>query len=115
MGIVYSNSSGLSSHKHMTKLAIIGIDGATYDIIHPMIAAGELPNIAKILRDGVSGALESEKPPMTPPAWTSMFTGLNPGKHGVFHFIGRNLGTYQHSLKNSSSFVGKDIMSLLSR
>jgi predicted AlkP superfamily phosphohydrolase/phosphomutase len=99
----------------MTKLAIIGIDGATYDIIHPMIAAGELPNIAKILRDGVSGALESEKPPMTPPAWTSMFTGLNPGKHGVFHFIGRNLGTYQHSLKNSSSFVGKDIMSLLSR
>jgi predicted AlkP superfamily phosphohydrolase/phosphomutase len=99
----------------MTKLAIIGIDGATYDIIHPMIADGELPNISKILCEGVSGALESEKPPMTPPAWTSMFTGLNPGKHGVFHFIGRNLGSYQHSLKNSGSFVGKDLMSLLSK
>jgi predicted AlkP superfamily phosphohydrolase/phosphomutase len=99
----------------MTKLAIIGIDGATYEIIHPMIEAGELPNIAKILAEGVSGALESEKPPMTPPAWTSMFTGLNPGKHGVFHFIGRNLGSYKHSLKNSGSYVGKDIMSLLSK
>ncbi|MFT7516827.1 MAG: putative AlkP superfamily phosphohydrolase/phosphomutase [Myxococcota bacterium] len=99
----------------MTKLAIIGIDGATYEIIHPMIAAGELPHIAKILSEGVSGELESEKPPMTPPAWTSMFTGLNPGKHGVFHFIGRDLGSYRHSLKNSGSFVGKDIMSLLSK
>ena len=97
----------------MTKLAIIGIDGATYEIIHSMVASGELPHIKKILEEGVSGELESEKPPMTPPAWTSMFTGINPGKHGVFHFIGRNLGTYGHSLKNSSSFVGKDIMSLL--
>ncbi|MDP6963723.1 MAG: alkaline phosphatase family protein, partial [Planctomycetota bacterium] len=98
----------------MTKLAIIGIDGATFDIIQPMIAEGELPNIARILNEGAFGDLESEKPPMTPPAWTSMFTGLNPGKHGVFHFIGRELGSYNHSLKNSGSFVGKDIMSLLS-
>ena len=87
----------------MTKLAIIGIDGATFDIIQPMIAEGELPNIARILNEGAFGDLESEKPPMTPPAWTSMFTGLNPGKHGVFHFIGRELGSYNHSLKNSGS------------
>ncbi|MDA0667669.1 MAG: alkaline phosphatase family protein [Planctomycetota bacterium] len=98
----------------MTKLAIVGIDGATYEIIRPMIAAGELPHIGRILNEGVSGDLESEKPPMTPPAWTSMFTGINPGKHGVFHFIRRNLGTYGVLLNDSRNYLSKDVMSLLS-
>ncbi|MGB0951685.1 MAG: alkaline phosphatase family protein [Planctomycetota bacterium] len=98
----------------MTRLAIVGIDGATYEIIRPMIEAGELPHIARILKEGVSADLESEKPPMTPPAWTSMFTGLNPGKHGVFHFIRRDLGTYQNLLNDSRNYLGKDVMSLLS-
>lgn len=97
----------------MTRLAVVGIDGATYEIIRPMIAAGELPHIARILREGVSGDLESEVPPMTPPAWTSMFTGLNPGKHGVFHFIRRDLGTYGCRLNDSRNYAGKDVMSLL--
>lgn len=99
----------------MTRLAIIGIDGATYEIIRPMVAAGELPHIARLLREGASGDLESEKPPMTPPAWTSMFTGLNPGRHGVFHFIRRKLGTYECALNDSRNYAGKDMMSLLGR
>ena len=97
----------------MTRLAVVGIDGATYEIIRPMIEQGELPHIARVLREGVSGDLESEVPPMTPPAWTSMFTGLNPGKHGVFHFIRRDLGTYHCVLNDSRNYAGKDIMSLL--
>jgi predicted AlkP superfamily phosphohydrolase/phosphomutase len=99
----------------MTRLAIVGIDGATYEIIRPMVAAGELPHIARLLREGASGDLESEKPPMTPPAWTSMFTGLNPGRHGVFHFIRRKLGTYDCALNDSRNYAGKDLMSLLGR
>ncbi len=97
----------------MSRLAIVGIDGATYEIIRPMVAAGELPHIARLLREGASGDLESEKPPMTPPAWTSMFTGLNPGRHGVFHFIRRKLGTYGCELNDSRNYAGKDLMSLL--
>lgn len=99
----------------MTRLAIVGIDGATYEIIRPMVAAGELPHIARLLREGASGDLRSETPPLTPPAWTSMFTGLNPGRHGVFHFIRRRLGTYECALNDSRNYAGKDLMSLLSR
>ena len=99
----------------MTRLAIVGIDGATYEIIRPMVAAGELPHIARLLREGASGDLHSETPPMTPPAWTSMFTGLNPGRHGVFHFIRRKLGTYDCALNDSRNYSGKDLMSLLGR
>jgi len=99
----------------LTRLAIVGIDGATYEIIRPMVAAGELPHIARLLREGGSADLESELPPMTPPAWTSMFTGLNPGRHGVFHFIRRKLGTYGCALNDSRNYAGKDLMSLLGR
>ena len=99
----------------MTRLAIVGIDGATFDIIRPMVAEGELPHIARILREGVSANLESETPPITPPAWTSMMTGVNPGRHGIIHFIRRRLGSYDCELNDSRSYAGKDLLSLLAR
>lgn len=99
----------------MTRLAIVGLDGGTLDIIRPMVEAGELPNIARILREGVHGELESEKPPITPPAWASMMTGLNPGRHGIFHFVRRELGTYNLKLVDSRNFAGKDLLSILGR
>ncbi len=99
----------------MTRLAIVGIDGATYQIIRPLVDAGELPQIARILRRGAWGELESETPPITPPAWTSMMTGVNPGRHGIFHFIRRALGSYGTPLNDASHYAGKDIHALLAR
>ncbi|HEX9794492.1 MAG TPA: alkaline phosphatase family protein [Planctomycetota bacterium] len=99
----------------MTRLAIVGIDGGTLQVIRPMIAAGELPHIARVMREGVSGELESERPPITPPAWASLLTGLNPGRHGIYHFVRRELGTYGVKLVDSRNFAGKDILSLLGR
>ncbi len=66
---------------------MIGIDGATFDIISPMMEGGELPNIARLMKGGVSGRLRSVFPPVTLPAWTSFKTGKNPAKHGVFAFL----------------------------
>jgi len=96
-------------------LAIIGIDGGTLSVVEPMLAAGELPNLARIFREGASGELESEKPPITPPAWTSFMTGVNPGRHGIFHFIRKVVGTYETQLVDSRNFAGRDLMSLLAR
>jgi predicted AlkP superfamily phosphohydrolase/phosphomutase len=75
------------------KLLIIGLDGATFDIIEPMVKRGELTNIAALLRSGASGRLESTYPPLTPPAWTTFSTGKNPGKHGVFDFLAKAYNT----------------------
>jgi len=99
----------------MTRLAILGIDGATYRIIRPMIADGELPHITRILREGASANLESTIPPITPPAWVSMMTGVNPGRHGIYHFVHRTIGSYQLGLVDSKNFAGMDAFSLLSR
>jgi predicted AlkP superfamily phosphohydrolase/phosphomutase len=69
------------------RLLIIGIDGATFDLIHPWIDEGHLPNLERLVRGGVSSALRSTLPPVTSPAWPTFMTGCNPGKHGVFDFI----------------------------
>lgn len=69
------------------KLLIIGIDGATFDLIAPWVAAGHLPNLATLMNGGVRANLASTLPPVTSPAWPTFMTGCNPGKHGVFDFI----------------------------
>ena len=68
-------------------LIVFGIDGGTFELIEPGVAAGELPNIAKLLATGSRGALRSTHPPLTPVAWSSFLTGCNPGKHGTYGFL----------------------------
>lgn len=65
---------------------IIGLDGGEWDVIDPLIEANQLPNIAQLKHEGVSGPIESITPPISPPAWNSIQTGTNPGKHGIFDF-----------------------------
>jgi len=71
----------------MSRVLIIGIDGATFDLIQPWAEAGDLPNLARLMAEGVHGLLESTLPPVTSPAWPTFATGKNPGKHSVFDFI----------------------------
>ncbi|WP_232703577.1 alkaline phosphatase family protein [Halobacterium wangiae] len=52
-----------------------------------MVAEGRLPVLGDLLEGGVAGPLESQVPPWTPSAWPSLYTGVNPGKHGVFDFL----------------------------
>ena len=71
------------------KLLIIGIDGATFDLISPWAEAGLLPNLSALMQNGSTSDLISTLPPVTSPAWPTFMTGCNPGKHGVFDFIYR--------------------------
>lgn len=72
------------------KVLIIGWDGATWDIAKPLMAQGKLPNLSKLFSDGSHAYLNSTTPPMTLPSWSSMLTGCNPGKHGIFDFLQHN-------------------------
>jgi predicted AlkP superfamily phosphohydrolase/phosphomutase len=69
------------------KLLILGIDGATFDLVRPWAEEGHLPNLKALMSGGVRGDLASTLPPVTSPAWPTFMTGCNPGKHGVFDFI----------------------------
>ncbi len=68
------------------RAVLLGIDGATFDLLGPWMDAGHLPHLERLSRQGVSGELESTRPPTTAPAWVACVTGVNPGKHGVFDF-----------------------------
>lgn len=65
---------------------LIGVDAGDFRTIDPMLEAGELPNLRGLIEDGFRGTLSSSIPPWTPTAWTSLTTGKNPGKHGIFDF-----------------------------
>src|SRR5215471_1997333 len=69
------------------KVFMLGLDGATWDILEPLMKAGELPHLARLRQRGASGVLRSVFPPLSPVAWTGVMTGKNSGKHGVFEFL----------------------------
>jgi predicted AlkP superfamily phosphohydrolase/phosphomutase len=73
---------------------VIGLDGATFDLILPWVEAGHLPTFARLLREGSWGEVRSTVPPMTGPAWSTFMTGTNPGNHGIFDWVYRRPGTY---------------------
>lgn len=76
------------------KLIVIGLDGATFDYIVPMCNQGKLPNFKFLLDSGAYAALESVFTPFTAMAWSSLLSGMNPGKTGIFDALRRKPGTY---------------------
>ena len=96
----------------MGRVIVIGIDGATFDLLEPWAETGELPSIARMLDEGAYGELTSTLPPVTSPAWPTFATGKNPGKHGVFDFI-RPMGG-RFDLVNATSIQAKTIWQILS-
>jgi hypothetical protein len=62
---------------------VFGIDGGTWTVIRPLIAKGELPNLAKLCENGATGTLRSMHPAASPMLWTTIATGKVPEKHGV--------------------------------
>ena len=69
------------------RVFVLGLDGATWDLLRPLIASGDLPNLARLMATGAHGSLESVFPPLSPVAWTAIMTGKNSGKHGIFEFL----------------------------
>ena len=77
------------------RVLVIGLDGATFDLIKPWAADGYLPTLKRLLDEGAHGSLRSTVPPMTGPAWTSFATGVNPGKHRLYDWIAREPDSYR--------------------
>jgi len=66
---------------------LVGVDGACPSVLDRLFEAGVAPTLATFFDSAATGPLESQLPPWTPSAWPSIYTGVNPGKHGVFGFL----------------------------
>lgn len=77
-----------------TELLILGLDGATFEVLGPLMASGRCPNLAALAARGVSAPLRSTAPPMTAAAWAAFLTGKGPGGTGIASFRHLDLGRY---------------------
>jgi predicted AlkP superfamily phosphohydrolase/phosphomutase len=82
------------------KLIIIGLDAADLQLTQGFMEEGDLPRLAAIADDSCFSALKSTIPPQTAPAWTSITTGVNPGKHGIYYFY--NFSTNPITITNAT-------------
>ncbi len=80
-------SLGGCSREETPELWIIGLDGADWDILEPLIARGDLPNLARLRSQGAYGRLQSDEPMLSPILWTSIATGKTADLHGVTWFM----------------------------
>ena len=88
----------------MRRVCVVGLDGATWDLLLPLAREGFLPVLRKLIEGGSYGELESTIPPITAPAWASFATGKNPGKTGIFDFL-----LPKGSLEDLVAITSKDI------
>lgn len=97
-----------------TRVLVMGLDGATFDLMDPMMERGELPNLSQLVKSGTRDELASTIHPYSAPAWTSFMTGKNPGKHGIFDFAQRQLNTYEPHFITSWDRKAKSLWRILS-
>jgi predicted AlkP superfamily phosphohydrolase/phosphomutase len=76
------------------KVVILGLDGMDYSLTQKFLADGKLPNLDKLRQKGCFKRLTTTVPPISPVAWSSFQTGVNPGKHNIFDFLTRDKKSY---------------------
>ena len=77
------------------KIALLGLDAADWEIIDPLIAKGQLPNLARLKTRGAYGNIKTMIPALSPLLWTSVATGKTPDEHGIVDFLEKDTNTGQ--------------------
>jgi predicted AlkP superfamily phosphohydrolase/phosphomutase len=98
----------------MNKVLLIGLDGATLDLIEPWARQGLLPNLASLMSQGAYGRLTSVMPVLSSAAWSSFMTGKNPGKHSIYDFVRRAPDSYRLRVVNHTHNRGDSLWKILS-
>jgi predicted AlkP superfamily phosphohydrolase/phosphomutase len=99
---VRSIRGGLAlARSRVKRFVILGLDGMDYRLTRKFMAEGKLPNLAALGERGCFKPLASTVPPISPVAWSSFQTGVNPGKHNIFDFLTPDLRTYQPKLSST--------------
>ena len=94
------------------QMIVLGIDGMDPLLLEKFIAAGKMPNFARLSAAGGVHRLGTSNPAQSPVAWSNLITGMNPGGHGIFDFIHRNPKTLEPYLSTSQVEQPKHTVSL---
>src|SRR5205085_9588270 len=84
--------------RSMSRVLVVGWDGGSWTVANQLAAEGRLPVLASLRTTAAEGVIESVPNMNSAPAWSTIATGLNPGRHGIFYFDERVPGTYGRRL-----------------
>ena len=88
------------ARSRVTRFVILGLDGLDYRLTKKFLAEGKLPHMAALAQQGCFKPLATTIPPISPVAWSSFQTGVNPGKHNVFDFLTPDRHSYHPKLSS---------------
>jgi predicted AlkP superfamily phosphohydrolase/phosphomutase len=97
------------------RLLIIGLDAGTFDILDPLVASGDMPNVGRVFADGARAELLSTVPPTTSPAWPALVTGLGPAKLGFFGLLNKRPGAQYEFTVARNTFDARSLWSIAGR
>ena len=83
------------------RVVVVGLDGLDPRRVRKLMDEGRLPNFKQLADQGTFTALGTTLPPISPVAWSTFMTGVNPGKHNIFDFLNRDLRTYLPELSST--------------
>ncbi len=83
------------------RVVILGLDGLCPDLADRLMAEGKLPHLATLKEEGSYRRLQTTFPAMSPVAWSSFQTGVNPARHNIFDFLTRDRRTYLPDLSSA--------------
>lgn len=82
------------AHAKFKRAVILGFDGMDPDLAERFMGEGLLPNLAKLRDKGTFSKLRTTFPAISPVAWSTFMTGVNPGKHNIYDFLARDTSNY---------------------
>ncbi len=105
--------SRFRSRKHERRVVFLGLDGTPFTFLQRLIAEGRAPNAERLVRQGSLLRMDSTWPWVSSVAWSSMMTGVNPGKHNIFGFIDRDPATYKQFIPTSQNMRARTLWEVL--
>jgi predicted AlkP superfamily phosphohydrolase/phosphomutase len=91
------------------KAIFLGFDGLDPVIAEKLMAEGRLPNFARLRDEGSYRRLRTTFPALSPVAWSTFATGVNPAKHNIFDFLNRDLRTYAPELSSAKVWPARQM------
>ena len=86
---------------NVQRVIIVGLDGMDPGLAAKYLKEGKLPNLSKLMKIGTFKELQTTLPAMSPVAWSSFITGVDPSRHNIFDFLNRDLRTYLPELSST--------------
>jgi predicted AlkP superfamily phosphohydrolase/phosphomutase len=94
------------------RIVILGFDGMDPELTERFIKEGKLPNLARLREQGTFRRLATTLPPISPVAWSSFLTGVNPGKHNIYDFLTPDRGRYLPELSSARIRGAKRVLKI---